>query len=121
MRSLAQRSAEAAKEIKTLISDSVEKVEHGAAQVGRAESTMGEIVSQVVRVGHLITEISGANREQATGIGQVSSAVSHLDQVTQQNAALVEQSTAATESLVSQTDQLVRALAVFRPDGREEY
>jgi len=117
VRSLAQRSAEAAKEIKTLISDSVEKVEHGARQVSDAEHTMGEIVAQVGRVSHLITAISSANREQSTGIGQVTEAVNHLDQVTQQNAALVEQSTAATESLRNQADQLVRALAVFRDEG----
>jgi len=117
VRSLAQRSAEAAKEIKTLISDSVEKVEHGARQVGDAERTMGEIVQQVSRVSQLITSISGANREQSTGISQVSEAVTHLDQVTQQNAALVEQSTAATESLRNQADQLVRALAIFRDEN----
>ncbi|WP_271010301.1 methyl-accepting chemotaxis protein [Paucibacter sp. B51] len=116
VRSLAQRSAEAAKEIKTLISDSVEKVEHGARQVGNAERTMGEIVQQVSQVSQLITSISQANREQSTGIGQVTEAVNHLDQVTQQNAALVEQSTAATESLRNQADQLVRALAIFRAE-----
>jgi aerotaxis receptor len=114
VRSLAQRSAQAAKEIKSLINDSVDKVEQGARQVGDAERTVGAIVAQVQRVGSLITEISGATREQTTGIGQVTEAVSHLDQVTQQNAALVEQSTAATESLRMQADQLVRALAVFR-------
>ncbi|MCV2356684.1 methyl-accepting chemotaxis protein [Paucibacter sp. B2R-40] len=114
VRSLAQRSAEAAKEIKTLISDSVEKVESGARQVGDAEVTMGEIVRQVSRVSQLIGSISHANQEQSTGIGQVSAAINHLDQVTQQNAALVEQSSATTESLRNQTDQLVRALAVFR-------
>ena len=117
VRSLAQRSAAAAKEIKTLISDSVEKVEHGARQVSDAERTMGEIVAQVGRVSELINSISGANREQSTGISQVSEAVSHLDQVTQQNAALVEQSTAATESLRNQADQLVRALAIFRAES----
>jgi len=100
-----------------LISDSVEKVEHGARQVGDAEHTMGEIVQQVSRVSQLINSISGANREQSTGISQVSEAVTHLDQVTQQNAALVEQSTAATESLRNQADQLVRALAIFRDDS----
>lgn len=114
VRSLAQRSAQAAKEIKVLINDSVEKVKTGAKQVSDAERTMGDIVAQVERVNSLITEISGATREQTTGIGQVSEAVSHLDQVTQQNAALVEQSTAATECLRMQADQLVRALAVFR-------
>ncbi len=118
VRSLAQRSAAAAKEIKTLISDSVEKVESGARQVGDAEQTMGEIVHQVSRVGQLINSISHANHEQSTGIGQVSAAINHLDQVTQQNAALVEQSTAATESLRNQTNQLVRALAIFRADAK---
>ncbi|MBT9493630.1 MAG: PAS domain-containing protein [Paucibacter sp.] len=118
VRSLAQRSAEAAKEIKTLISDSVEKVESGARQVGDAEVTMGEIVRQVSSVSQLISSISHANQEQSTGIGQVSSAINHLDQVTQQNAALVEQSSATTESLRNQADQLVRALAVFRADTK---
>ena len=110
VRSLAQRSAQAAKEIKSLISDSVGKVEQGARQVGAAERMVGEIVAQVQRVNSLITGISGATGEQTTGIGVVTEAVSHLDRPTQQNAALVEQSTAATENLHRQADQLVRAL-----------
>lgn len=114
VRSLAQHSAQAAKEIKSLINDSVGKVEQGARQAGEAERTVGAILARVRRVSGLISEISGATRGQTTGIGQLTEAVSHLDQVTQQNATLIEQSTAATESLRMQADQLVRALAVFR-------
>ncbi|ARN19974.1 methyl-accepting chemotaxis protein [Piscinibacter gummiphilus] len=114
VRSLAQRSAQAAKEIKTLISDSVERVEQGSRQVGDAGRSMGEIVEQVKRVSDLIAEIGSATREQTAGIGQVSEAVSQLDQVTQQNAALVEQSAAAGESLKDQASRLVGAVSVFR-------
>jgi methyl-accepting chemotaxis protein-1 (serine sensor receptor) len=114
VRSLAQRSAEAAKEIKALITESVDKVGGGTRLVAEAGTTMGEIVEQVRRVSDLIAEISAATQEQTTGIGQVNSAVTQLDQMTQQNAALVEQSAAAAESLKGQTDQLVRAVAVFR-------
>ncbi len=95
VRALAQRSAEAAREIKTLINDSVEKVDTGSRLVGEAGSTMDDIVAQVRRVSDLIGEISAAAGEQTAGIGQVSGAVQQLDQVTQQNAALVEQSAAA--------------------------
>jgi len=114
VRNLAQRSAQAAKEIKQLINDSVEKVEAGSTLVGDAGRTMGEIVDQVKRVTDLISEISAATLEQSSGIGQVSDAVTQLDQVTQQNAALVEESAAAAESLKHQAEQLVHAVANFR-------
>ncbi|MBT9487111.1 MAG: MCP four helix bundle domain-containing protein [Rubrivivax sp.] len=113
VRSLAQRSAQAAKEIKTLIGASVEKVEAGTALVGDAGRTMGEIVSQVRRVNDLISEISAASVEQTSGIGQIGDAVTQLDQVTQQNAALVEESAAAAESLKVQAGQLAQAVSFF--------
>ena len=113
VRSLAQRSAEAAKEIKSLIGASVEKVDAGTALVGDAGSTMGEIVSQVRRVSDLIAEISAASIEQTQGIGQIGDAVQQLDQVTQQNAALVEESAAAAESLRQQSAQLAEAVSFF--------
>lgn len=114
VRSLAQRSAEAAKEIKTLISDSVQKVEAGSRLVADARETMGDIVEQVRRVNALIEQISNATLEQSSGISQVNIAVSSLDQVTQQNAALVEQTAAAAESLKGQAERLTEAVAVFR-------
>ncbi|MCA0177582.1 MAG: methyl-accepting chemotaxis protein [Proteobacteria bacterium] len=114
VRSLAQRSAEAAKEIKSLIGDSVDKVENGARQVNEAGQAMGEIVSQVKRVNDLIAEISNATTEQSGGISQVNIAVSQLDQVTQQNAALVEETTAAAEAMKGQAGRLAEAVAVFK-------
>jgi methyl-accepting chemotaxis protein len=114
VRTLAQRSAVAAKEIKSLIQASVEGVERGAAQADTAGATMTEIVAKVREVTQLIGEISNATQEQTAGIGQVSTAVAQLDQVTQQNAALVEESAAAAESLKRQADQLVEAVAVFQ-------
>ena len=117
VRALAQRSAEAAREIKSLIGTSVDKVERGTALVARAGQTMDEIVSQVRRVSDLIAEIGAATQEQTQGIGQVNDAVTQLDQVTQQNAALVEESAAAAESLRHQADQLVSTVAVFRTAG----
>ncbi len=114
VRSLAQRSAEAAKEIKTLIGASVETVDAGSKLVNDAGRTMEDIVSQVKRVSGLIAEISSATNEQSAGINQVGDAVSHMDQITQQNAALVEQSAAASTSLRDQANRLVEALAVFR-------
>ena len=114
VRNLAQRSAAAAKEIKTLIGASVEKVESGSNLVDEAGRSMAEIVSQVSRVNDLIGEISAASMEQSTGIGQIGDAVSQLDQVTQQNAALVEESAAAAESLKVQAAQLAQVVAVFK-------
>ena len=113
VRSLAQRSAGAAKEIKALIVDSVEKVEAGTRQVDHAGLTMSDIVAQVQRVNELIVQIGGATQEQTQGIGQVSDAVAQLDQVTQQNAALVEESAAAAESLKQQASKLVEVVRRF--------
>jgi methyl-accepting chemotaxis protein len=114
VRALAQRSAGAAKEIKTLIQESVESVENGSTQVSEAGKTMAEIVSQVQRVNDLVAEISSASAEQSQGIGQVGDAVAQLDQVTQQNAALVEESAAAAESLKHQAQKLAEVVQVFR-------
>jgi len=114
VRSLAQRSADAAREIKALIGSSVEKVESGSRLVADAGSTMNEIVASVKRVTDMIGEISSAASEQSDGIGQVSSAVSGLDQMTQQNAALVEESAAAAESLRDQAGKLSQVVGRFR-------
>jgi methyl-accepting chemotaxis protein len=114
VRTLAQRSAAAAKEIKTLIGDSVEKVEAGSQQVHQAGRVMEDLVAQVGRVNDLIGEMCSATTEQTQGIGQIGHAVSQLDQVTQQNAALVEESAAAAESLNQQAARLVAAVSVFR-------
>ncbi len=114
VRVLAQRSAEAAKEIKGLIGQSVEKVDAGSQLVAEAGSTMGEIVAHVKRVADLIGEIDAASGEQAKGIGQVSEAVNQLDQVTQQNAALVEESAAAAESLKHQAARLAEVVDQFK-------
>ncbi len=113
VRTLAQRSAEAARQIKGLIGDSVERVAAGTQLVSGAGRSMQDIVSQVQLVDQLIAEISRATVEQATGVGQVNVAVAHLDQATQQNAAMVEQSAAAAASLRQQSARLAEALAVF--------
>jgi methyl-accepting chemotaxis protein len=117
VRSLASRSAEAAKEIKSLISASVEKVDSGSRLVQDAGSTMDEIVGSVKRVSDMIGEITAASAEQSEGIGEVNAAISQLDQMTQQNAALVEESAAAAESLKEQAQRLARAVAVFKDQG----
>ncbi|MCA6215540.1 MCP four helix bundle domain-containing protein [Ideonella sp. B7] len=114
VRSLAQRSAEAAREIKTLITRNVEQVEQGSSLVGQAGQTMDEIVGSIRRVSDIVGEISSATTEQSSGIQQVGDAVSQMDQVTQQNAALVEESAAAADSLKNQARDLVEAVAVFR-------
>ena len=114
VRSLAQRSAEAAKEIKTLIHASVERVEQGTTLVDKAGATMTEVVSAIRRVTDIVGEISAASSEQSAGVAQVGEAVTQMDQATQQNAALVEQSAAAADSLKTQAQQLVDAVAVFR-------
>jgi len=120
VRVLAQRSAEAAREIKSLINASVERVEAGNGQVGEAGRTVAEVVTQVRRVADLIGEISAASSEQSKGINQVGEAVSQLDQGTQQNAALVEESAAAADSLQQQARQLASTVAVFRLAGDAE-
>jgi methyl-accepting chemotaxis protein len=117
VRALAQRSAQAAREIKTLIGASVERVEAGNRLVGEAGGTMTEVVGQVKRVADLISEISAASTEQSKGIGQIGDAVNQLDQVTQQNAALVEESAAAAESLRVQAGQLAETVAAFKLDA----
>jgi methyl-accepting chemotaxis protein len=114
VRSLAQRSAEAAREIKGLISASVERVEQGSALVGRAGQTMDEVVASIKRVSDIVGEISNASVQQSSGVQQVGDAVGQMDQVTQQNAALVEQSAAAAASLKLQASSLVQAVGVFR-------
>ncbi len=116
VRSLAQRSATAAREIKTLIGASVERVETGSRLVADAGSTMGEIVASVQRVSDIVGEISAAAVEQSSGIGQLTGAVAQLDQMTQQNAALVEQSAAAAESLREQATRLNGLVGSFRLD-----
>jgi len=121
VRTLAQRSAAAAKEIKGLIADSVNIIERGNASVSEAGASMGDIVSSVRQVSDIIGRISVASTEQADGIAEVNRAVGHMDGMTQQNAALVEQAAAAAESLHEQTVNLSRAVAIFRiaPGGAE--
>jgi methyl-accepting chemotaxis protein len=114
VRNLAQRSATAAKEIKTLIAESVDKVESGAKLVQQAGSTMDEVVTSFQQVASLVTEIASASREQSSGIEQTTQAVSQMDEVTQQNAALVEEAAAAAESLEEQARGLVQTMAVFK-------
>ncbi|GLU31890.1 methyl-accepting chemotaxis protein [Trinickia caryophylli] len=117
VRNLAQRSANAAREIKALITASVERVEEGSTLVGHAGETMSEIVQAIQRVTDVVGEISTASREQSRGVTQVGEAVRQMDISTQQNAALVEQSAAAAESLKTQSQELVEAVAVFRLGG----
>jgi methyl-accepting chemotaxis protein len=114
VRTLAQRSASAAQEIKRLIGDSVQRVQQGGALADDAGRTIGESVLAIRRVTDLMGDISAASREQSTGVQQVGQAVTEMDRVTQQNAALVEQSAAAAESLRGQSLQLLQAVAVFR-------
>ncbi|WP_324780771.1 methyl-accepting chemotaxis protein [Thiobacillus sedimenti] len=114
VRSLAQRSASAAKEIKTLIEDSVGKVDAGSELVDEAGKTMDEIVTSVKRVTDIMSEIAAASQEQSAGIEQVNQAIAQMDEVTQQNAALVEEAAAASESLQDQAAKLAEAVAVFK-------
>ena len=120
VRTLAQRSAAAAKEIKELISDSVHKVEDGTKLVDEAGKTMDEIVSSVKRVTDIMAEISAASQEQSSGIEQVNQAVTQMDETTQQNAALVEEAAAAAESMQEQAQNLAQAVAVFKVAHSEE-
>jgi methyl-accepting chemotaxis protein len=119
VRNLAQRSAAAAKEIKTLIGDSVYKVEAGSKQVVQAGATMSEIVTAVKRVTDIMCEISAASKEQSTGIEQVNQAIIQMDEVTQQNAALVEQASAAAESMREQAQGLARLVRIFKLDENQ--
>jgi methyl-accepting chemotaxis protein len=114
VRSLAQRSANAAREIKTLIADSSDRVDSGAQLVGEAGQAMDDIVSAIQRVTDMMQDISASASEQSDGISQVNLAITHLDQMTQQNAALVEQSAAAAESMREQASRLSAAVNVFR-------
>jgi len=114
VRNLAQRSANAAKEIKALISDSGAKVETGSKLVASAGQTMDEIVVSVKRVTDIMAEISAASREQSNGIDQVNTAVSQMDKITQQNAALVEEAAAAAKSMEEQTEELSKIVAAFQ-------
>jgi methyl-accepting chemotaxis protein len=117
VRTLAQRSAAAAKEIKALIADSVSIIDSGAASVNEAGSSMGHIVASVKQVNDIIERISVASTEQADGIAEVNRAVGQMDDMTQQNAALVEEAAAAAESLHEQTVNLARAVSVFKIEG----
>ena len=119
VRSLAGRSAEAAKEIKTLINASVERVEQGSALVDQAGTTMTEVVSSIRRVTDIMGEISAASKEQSTGVSQVGQAVTRMDQTTQQNAALVEEMAAAASSLRTQAQELVQTVAVFKLGAKD--
>ena len=118
VRNLAQRSAAAAKEIKALISDSVDKVQTGGRLVDQAGQTMGDVVASIQRVARIMSDISTASHEQKVGIEQVGQAVSQMDEMTQQNAALVEEAAAAAETLETQARNLAESVAVFRLSGR---
>jgi len=116
VRSLAQRSASAAKEIKSLIDDSVSKVDSGSKLVEQAGKTMTEVVASVKRVSDIVADISAATQEQSSGIGEVNRAITQMDQVTQQNAALVEQAAAAAGSLQEQASRLAQVVGMFKLD-----
>ena len=119
VRSLAQRSASAAKEIKELINDSVEKVSQGSRLVDSAGSTMQEVVESVKRVSDMISEITAAGQEQSTGVDQINNAIMQMDGVTQQNAALVEEAAAAAATLQEQAENLVKVVSVFKLDHNQ--
>jgi len=116
VRNLAQRSAAAAKDIKVLIGDSVEKVEAGSKLVDQAGRTMDDIVASITRVTDIMSEITAASSEQSAGIEQVNQAIAQMDQVTQQNAALVEEAAAAAESMQEQAASLSAVVSVFKLD-----
>jgi methyl-accepting chemotaxis protein len=120
VRTLAQRSASAAKEIKALIADSVAIIDNGSASVNEAGSSMGSVVASVQQVNDIINRISAASSEQAEGIAEVNLAVGQMDDMTQQNAALVEQAAAAAASLHEQTVNLARAVAIFRIEDAQD-
>jgi methyl-accepting chemotaxis protein len=121
VRNLAQRSAAAAKEIKTLIGDSVEKVERGSKLVGQAGVTMEEVVASVKRVTDIMSEIANASAEQSAGIEQVNVSIIDMDSMTQQNASLVEEAAAAAQSLQDQASELARVVSIFKLEEGEEY
>ena len=117
MRALAQRSAEAAKEIKTLISASSAQVSEGVSLVGETGKALERIVRQVGEISNVVGEIAASAKEEALGLGQVNTAVNQMDQVTQQNAAMVEQSTAASRVLADEAQELARLVARFKVTG----
>ncbi|MCE0555880.1 PAS domain-containing protein [Motilimonas sp. E26] len=121
VRTLAQRSANAAKDIKALISDSVGKINNGNELVGKSGDTMKEIVTSIKRVNDIMAEIAAASTEQASGLDEVGKAVNQMDEMTQQNAALVEQAAAAAESLLSQAAQMARNVAQFKLDESQQH
>lgn len=121
VRNLAQRSAVAAKEIKILIGDSVQRVEGGSKLVAQAGLTMEEIVSSIKRVTEIMSQITGASEEQSTGIAQINHAISQMDGVTQQNAALVEEAAAAAESLAGEAVNLSQAISIFKIDDSQDH
>ena len=121
VRNLAQRSSAAAREIKTLIGDSVDNVNVGSRQVQQAGTTMQEVVASIARVTEIMTEITGASNEQRDGIRQISNAVTEMDSVTQQNAALVEQAAAAAASMQAQAAQLLQVVGVFKVGASEPH
>jgi methyl-accepting chemotaxis protein len=120
VRTLAQRAGVAAREIKALIEDSVGKVESGVVLVGRAGSTMRDVLEGVRRVAGIIDEIAAAEREQSAGIGLINEAIVRMDSVTQQNAALVEESACAADALRGQADRLAQLVSVFRLEGASD-
>ena len=120
VRTLAQRSANAAKDIKALISDSVNKIRNGNDLVDKSGATMKDVVVSIKRVNDIMAEIAAASLEQSTGIDEISKAVNQMDEMTQQNAALVEQAAAAAESLLAQAEQLNDHVAKFKLDDAEE-
>jgi methyl-accepting chemotaxis protein len=120
VRALAQRSADAAKEIKTLIANSTAQVDRGVGLVGQTGEALRGIVNKVAEIDELIVQISSSAQEQAQGLNEVNTAVNQMDQVTQQNAAMVEQTTAATHSLKGQTAELIKQVASFRVSGASQ-
>jgi methyl-accepting chemotaxis protein len=120
VRNLAQRSANAAKEIKSLIGDSVEKVNSGTKLVDQAGATMNEVVESVKRVTDIISEIAEASREQTSGIEQVNEAILDMESVTQQNAALVEQAASAAQSLQTQASELANVVTLFKLSAEQQ-
>jgi methyl-accepting chemotaxis protein len=120
VRGLAQRSANAAREIKSLIVDSVEKVDSGSRLVDQAGATMQEVVASVKRVSDIISAITAASREQTSGIEQIGQAITQMDEVTQQNASLVEEAAAASEALQRQANKLAQLVSVFQLDGHHD-
>ncbi len=121
VRALAQRSAEAAKQIKTLISASSTQVEAGVDLVGQAADALKRISAQVTDISTVVAEIAASAREQATGLKEVNTAVNQMDQVTQQNAAMVEESTAASRTLSQETEGLARLIGRFRVEASSRH